>query len=100
MTMKQLSERMKQRLALFDKEESNPNAVPATYTEIEKWIGEVAQLEAENERLRKPFWVKEDHRGHWAIMIGEVDVVWYVLEDQAREQAARLNAALKGDDDD
>ena len=43
--MKPLSERMKQRLALFDKEESNPNAVPATYTEIEKWIDEAAQLE-------------------------------------------------------
>ena len=43
----ELSERMKQRLTLFDKEESNPNAVPATYTEIEKWIDEVAQLENE-----------------------------------------------------
>jgi len=50
-----LSEWMRQRLALFDKEESNPNAVPATYTEIEKWIDEVAQLEAKIEDIERMY---------------------------------------------
>jgi len=53
--MKPLSERMKQRLALFDKEESNPNAVPATYTEIEKWIDEAIQLEAKIEDIERMY---------------------------------------------